>query len=131
MEIPFQILRITEDLIDSLVQEDGEILINSLCRTYLSKTREMCSAYKRYCSGIKRADCVLANKSRNTNSDFCRFLHKPEIPRRRPDLTTFIHKPLEHFREILKLLTVIQSLTKGTHEDYTVINQIVQEMQVC
>ncbi|XP_045465500.1 uncharacterized protein LOC123674614 isoform X2 [Harmonia axyridis] len=124
-----EILRITEDLIDSLVQDDGELQINSLCRTYHSKTKELCSAYKRYCSGIKRADCVLANKSRNSNSDFYRFLHKPEIPRRRPDITTFIHKPLEHFREILKLLSVIQSLTKSTHEDHTVITQIVQEMQ--
>ncbi|XP_044757092.1 uncharacterized protein LOC123315465 [Coccinella septempunctata] len=125
-----EILRITEDIIDNLVQEDGELRINALCRTYHSKTKELCSAYKRYCSGIKKADCVLANKSRNSSSDFCRFLHKPEIPRRRPDITTFIHKPLEHFREILKLLTVIQSLTKYTHEDFTVINQIVQEMQV-
>ncbi|KAL3278199.1 hypothetical protein HHI36_013538 [Cryptolaemus montrouzieri] len=126
----FQILRITEDIIDSLVQEDGELQINLLCRTYLSKVKELCSAYKRYCSGIKKADCVLANKSRNSNSDFCRFLHKPEIPRRRPDITTFIHKPLEHYREVLKLLTVVQSLTKSNHEDYSVINQVVQEMQL-
>lgn len=50
-------------------------------------------AYRRYCCGLKKADCLLVEKTRN--STFMRLLTEPPIPRRRPDLTTFLHKPLE------------------------------------
>lgn len=94
------------------------------------KLHDISSAYKRYCSGIKKADCILANKTKNANSDFSRFLQIPQIPRRRPDITAFIHKPLEHYREMLKLLMIIQSNTKSSHEDFPVINQVVHDLQV-
>lgn len=113
-----------------MIQEDGDPQLHLLLRTYYSKLGEITSTYKRYCSGIKKADCILANKTRNSNSDFVRFLTTPAIPRRRPDITVFIHKPLEHYREILKLFNVILSNTKSNYEDYAVINQIVHDLQV-
>jgi hypothetical protein len=125
-----QILRITEDVLDHLLQEDGEPHIHNLIRTYHTKLNEITTAYRRYCSGIKKADCVLANKTKSSTSEFVRFLQTPSIPRRRPDITSFIHKPLEHYREILKAFTVIQSNTKSNHEDYPVINQLVHDLQV-
>ncbi|XP_044258396.1 uncharacterized protein LOC123007266 isoform X2 [Tribolium madens] len=121
-----EILRLTEDILDNLVQEEG---VHNLIRTYQAKLNEITTAYRRYCSGIKKADCVLANKTKNSNSEFVRFLHTPSIPRRRPDITAFIHKPLEHYREVLKAFTVIQSYTKPNHEDYPVINQLVHDLQ--
>lgn len=126
----FQILRITEDILDHLVHDDGEPQIQNLIRTYHLKSHDIISAYKRYCPGIKKADCILANKTKNSNSDFSRFLQIPQIPRRRPDITAFIHKPLEHYREMLKLLTIIQTNTKSTQEDFPVINQVVHDLQV-
>ncbi|XP_050293542.1 uncharacterized protein LOC126734076 [Anthonomus grandis grandis] len=125
-----ELLRITEDILDHLVHEDGEMDTSMVTKIYRCKLHEITSCYKKYCSGIKRADCVLANKMKNCNSDFVRFVQCPAIPRRRPDLTTFIHKPLEHYREILKLLMSIQGHTPAKHEDFPVINQIVHEMQV-
>nr|XP_015840738.1 PREDICTED: uncharacterized protein LOC663795 isoform X2 [Tribolium castaneum] len=121
-----EILRVTEDILDNLVHEEG---VHNLIRTYHAKLNEITAAYRRYCSGIKKADCVLANKTKNSNSEFVRFLHTPSIPRRRPDITAFIHKPLEHYREVLKAFTVIQSHTKPNHEDYPVINQLVHDLQ--
>lgn len=125
-----QILRITEDILDNILQDEGEPLLQNLIRTYHAKLNEITTAYRRYCSGIKKADCVLANKTKNSNSEFVRFLQTPSIPRRRPDITAFIHKPLEHYREVLKAFTVIQSYTKPNHEDYPVINQLVHDLQV-
>ncbi|XP_030756951.1 uncharacterized protein LOC115882842 [Sitophilus oryzae] len=125
-----ELLRITEDILDHLVHEDGEMDTGLLCRVYRCKLHEMTSAYKKYCAGIKKADCVLASKMKNSNSDFVRFVQCPTIPRRRPDLTTFIHKPLEHYREVLKILTAVQGHTKSNHEDFPVINQIVHDLQV-
>lgn len=43
--------------------------------------------------GLKRADCLLAQQS--SSQEFMRVTSEPPIPKRRPDLTTFIHKPLE------------------------------------
>lgn len=125
-----QILRITDDVLENLIPEDGEPQLHLLPRTYQSKVNEITSAYKRYCSGIKKADCILVNKTRNSNSDFVRFLQTPAIPRRRPDITAFIHKPLEHYREVLKLFNVILSNTKTNHEDYQVLSKTVQDLQV-
>lgn len=51
------------------------------------------NAYRRYCIGLKLADCILVEKTRNLN--FMKVITEPPIPKRRPDLTTFIHKPLE------------------------------------
>lgn len=112
------------------MHDDGEPQIQLLPKTYESKLYEITSAYKRYCAGLKRADCVLAAKTKNQNSDFVRFLQTPAIPRRRPDITSFIHRPLEHYRDILKLLSTILSNTKSNQEEYSVISHVVHEMQV-
>lgn len=125
-----QILRITEDILDIVAPEDGDPHLRLLLNTYHNKLGEMTSAYKRYCSGIKKADCILASKTKSSNSDFVRFLQTPAVPRRRPDITVFIHKPLEHYRELLKLFNVILSNTKSNHNDYPVISQIVHDLQV-
>ncbi|KAF5307360.1 hypothetical protein FQR65_LT07077 [Abscondita terminalis] len=125
-----EIHRISEDILECLIPEDGEPQIHSLLRVYYTKVSEIASAYKRYCLGIKRADCILVNKTKNSNSDFVRFLQTPAVPRRRPDMTAFIHKPLEHYREILKLFNVILSNTKTNHEDYQSISKIVQDLQI-
>jgi hypothetical protein len=53
----------------------------------------MAASYRRYLSGLKKADCLLVAKTRNP--DFVRIIVEPPVPRRRPDLTAFIHKPLE------------------------------------
>lgn len=124
----FQLLRITEEILEAVVPDVGDVHVDLVVPTYRAKLQEIMSAYKRYCTGIKRADCVLANKTKNP--EFARFLQTPAIPRRRPDITVFIHKPLEHYREVLKLLNVILSNTQTSQDDYAVICQIVHDMQV-
>ncbi|XP_049821007.1 uncharacterized protein LOC109602693 isoform X3 [Aethina tumida] len=123
------ILRLTEDILDHVIGEDGEPSVLAVIPTYQSKVHEITTAYKRYCTGIKRADCVLAGKMKNANSEFTRVVQTPAVPRRRPDITLFIHKPLEHYREVLKMLTMVQSSTKPSHDDYAVINQIIHDLQ--
>nr|CAD7434547.1 unnamed protein product [Timema monikensis] len=85
------------------------------------------AAYRRYFSGIKKADCLLAAKTRS--SHFMRIILEPAVPRRRPDLTSFLHKPLEHYRDILKLLQTILNNAKVTDDEYPALARVVQEMQ--
>lgn len=130
--MPFfsQLLQLTEEILDHIILEDGEPHTHLIPKVYSERVAIMAALYKKYCAGIKKADCVLANKTRNTSSEFVRFLHNPTIPRRRPDITGFIHKPLEHYREVLKLLQTVLSNTKSNQDDYQMISKVVQELQV-
>lgn len=57
-----EILRLSEDIMEQLVHEDHEPpQVTFASRVYLSKSTALCAAYKRYCNGLKRADCVLVS----------------------------------------------------------------------
>lgn len=126
-----ELLRISEDILEQLIQDEPhEPQYNFVSRVYLSKATAICVAYKKYCNGLKRADCVLVNKSRNSNSDFMHFLIEPPVPRKRPDLTTFIHRPLQHFREMLKLLQITASHCRVESEEYKNFSSVINDFQV-
>lgn len=56
-----ELLQISEDIIEQLLQNDHDPQIHFASRVYLSKTTAVCAAYKKYCNGLKRADCVLVS----------------------------------------------------------------------
>ncbi|XP_055595620.1 uncharacterized protein LOC129746143 isoform X2 [Uranotaenia lowii] len=124
-----ELSRISEDILEQIIQDESEPQIHFASRVYLSKCTALCAAYKKYCNGLKKADCVLVNKSRNTSCDFMRFITEPPVPRRRPDLTTFIHRPLQHFREILKLVQMIASHCRVDSEEHNNLNSVINELQ--
>ncbi|CAH0722206.1 unnamed protein product, partial [Brenthis ino] len=99
-----EIFRLSEDILDQVVQDDTEIQTSTVVAVYLQKTPAFLSLYKKYCLGLKRADCVLVKKSKDPSGAFSRFCTSPPIPRRRPDITSLVHKPLEQFRELLRLM---------------------------
>ncbi|KAH8235964.1 hypothetical protein KR032_011630 [Drosophila birchii] len=136
-----ELLRIAEDILEQLCnsqdhhqqqqqqQPDQEPHMNFASRVYLSKTTAICAAYKKYCNGIKRADCVLVNKSRQTGSEFIAFITEPAVPRKRPDLTMFIHRPLQHFREILKLMQLLAGNCHVDTEEHKNFSTVIAELQ--
>uniref|UniRef100_A0AAG5DTG1 PDZ domain-containing protein n=1 Tax=Anopheles atroparvus TaxID=41427 RepID=A0AAG5DTG1_ANOAO len=117
-----ELSRISEDILEQIIQDETEPQIHFASRVYLSKSTALCAAYRKYCNGLKKADCVLVNKSRNLNCDFIKFITEPPVPRKRPDLTTFIHRPLQHFREILKLVQMIASHCRVDSEEHNNFN---------
>lgn len=58
------------------------------------------------------------------------FLVEPIIPKKRPDLTTFIHRPLQHFREILKLLQITATHCRADSDEFRNFTNIVHDLQV-
>ncbi|XP_025832113.1 uncharacterized protein LOC108734687 isoform X2 [Agrilus planipennis] len=125
-----EILKISEDILDNIVQEDGEQSIQNVPFAFYRKLAEFTTAYRKYCSGIKKADCVLADRTKYANSGFVRFLQTPLIPRKRPDITAFIHRPLQHYRDILNLFSTALGYSNSKHDDYNHLVKIVKEMQV-
>lgn len=124
-----EILRLSEDILDQLVIDDQEPQLLFAARVYLSKSTAFCAAYKRYCNGLKRADCVLVNKSRQSSSEFVTFITVPQVPRKRPDLTTLIHRPLQHFREVLKLLILLATNCQSNSEECRHFTAVIASLQ--
>lgn len=67
-----ELLQLSEDVLEQLLQNDHDPQIHFASRVYLSKSMAICAAYKKYCNGLKRADCVLVIGSpRNYYDLFC------------------------------------------------------------
>ncbi|KAG5674024.1 hypothetical protein PVAND_004015 [Polypedilum vanderplanki] len=124
-----ELMHLSEDILEQILQNDHDPQMHFASRVYLSKSMALCAAYKRYCSGLKRADCVLLNKSRSSDSDFLTFLNEPPIPKKRPDITTFIHRPLQHFRDILKILQLIASNCPVDSDENKNFSSVISELQ--
>lgn len=58
-----ELLQLSEDVLEQLLQNDHDPQIHFASRVYLSKSMAICAAYKKYCNGLKRADCVLVIES--------------------------------------------------------------------
>lgn len=56
-----EILRLSEDIFEQLLPDDYEPQLLFASRVYLTKSTAFCAAYKKYCNGLKRADCVLVS----------------------------------------------------------------------
>ncbi|CAG9575463.1 unnamed protein product [Danaus chrysippus] len=127
-----EIFRLSEDILDQIVQDDGEIQTSTVVAVYLQKTSMFLSLYKKYCLGLKRADCVLVKKSKDPSGAFSRFCTSPPIPRKRPDITSLVHKPLEQFRELLRLMRTAASCSGAGPYDQLEKKQlqlIVEQLQ--
>lgn len=51
------------------------------------------------------------------------------MPRKRPDITSFIHRPLQHFREVLKLTLMITSHCRPDTEEYKNFTNVINAFQ--
>ncbi|XP_076232377.1 protostome-specific GEF [Calliopsis andreniformis] len=88
-----ELLKISEEIRD----EGGGI------DSYLCRVPRITAAYRRYLSGLQRACCLLVALRRNTA--FAKLVCEPAVPhKRRPDLTGVLLSPLEHYREMTRLL---------------------------
>ncbi|XP_011503429.1 PREDICTED: uncharacterized protein LOC105366627 [Ceratosolen solmsi marchali] len=81
------------------VREEGGIP-----ESYLNRIPRIIAAYRRYFSGLQRACCLLV--ALRKNAAFAKIVCEPAVPRRRrPDLTGLLLQPLEHYREMTRLLS--------------------------
>ncbi|CAK9810456.1 hypothetical protein ANTPLA_LOCUS6595 [Anthophora plagiata] len=88
-----ELLKISEEIRD----EGGGM------ESYLCRVPRITAAYRRYLSGLQRACCLLVALRRNTA--FAKLVCEPAVPhKRRPDLTGVLLLPLEHYREMTRLL---------------------------
>ncbi|XP_044595390.1 uncharacterized protein LOC123272572 isoform X3 [Cotesia glomerata] len=88
-----ELLKLSEEIKD----EGGDV------ESYLTRIPRITASYRRYLSGLQRACCLLVALRRN--SVFAKLVCEPAVPhKRRPDITGVLLLPLEHYREMTRLL---------------------------
>lgn len=57
-----ELVQLSEDILEQILQnEHRDPAMHYVSRVYLSKSLALSAAYKKYCNGIKRSDCVLVS----------------------------------------------------------------------
>ncbi|XP_068214419.1 uncharacterized protein [Palaemon carinicauda] len=124
-----QLVDISDSVIDSLMgNDDDEGIGDNVGFTYYQMVDEMAENYSKYFRGLPEADKLLSHKLHEI--DFKDFLLTPKIPRKKPDITTFIHKPAEHIRELVGLLTKLYSSSPG-QKDNTYLDTVLDRLKAC
>uniref|UniRef100_T1J7Q8 Uncharacterized protein n=1 Tax=Strigamia maritima TaxID=126957 RepID=T1J7Q8_STRMM len=123
-----ELVWLSEGFVERLMEGDVNSVGHSVGSIFQEKILELCGAYQFYCNGIHAADTLLTTKM--LNPGFLQFLQEPPIPRERLDITSFIHRPVEHFREVLLLLQTILSNTETRHADYDPLENSVETMKL-
>nr|XP_045616720.1 regulator of G-protein signaling 3-like [Procambarus clarkii] len=88
-----QLMDLSETLVDRLMGNDDDNIGDQVGRAYYMLIEELSEHYRRYLGGLPEADKVLSQKLHDL--DFKDFLQVPLVPCKKPDITTFIHKPAE------------------------------------
>lgn len=56
-----ELVQLSEDILEQILQNEHDPQMHFVSRVYLSKSMALSAAYKKYCNGIKRSDCVLVS----------------------------------------------------------------------
>ncbi|XP_050702250.1 uncharacterized protein LOC126988248 isoform X2 [Eriocheir sinensis] len=123
-----QLMDLSETLVDSLMGNADEAIGDRVGLAYYQLIEEVVQQYTTYLAGLPEGDQVLALKLQE--QDFNEFLHEPPVPRKKPDITAFIHKPAEHLREMLGLLTQVYAASGG-HPDNAHLDAVLDRLKSC
>ncbi|XP_047480621.1 uncharacterized protein LOC125033282 [Penaeus chinensis] len=123
-----QLVDLAESLVDRLMGNDGDSIGDQVGLSYYALVEELAENYSLYLEGLPEADKILAFKLQDM--DFKDFLLVPTVPRKKPDITSFLHKPAEHLREVLGLLTQVYSASPG-HSDITYLDTVLERLKSC
>ncbi len=91
----------------------GEFL-DEMGSIYVPKVVILCEAYEQYCNGLEDALRLLTDLQRYR--EFQNFLQRVWV--QHLSIDEFLHKPLEHLREMTSQMAVILSHTRNNHHDY-------------
>ena len=84
----------------------------------------LCQAYDLYAKGLQQANQVLSDLQKT--EDFMRFVQDPPLEGRQPSISQFIYRPVQHIRELYRVLQEIYLNTSQESEDYSNLKQVVE-----
>ena len=84
----------------------------------------LCQAYDLYAKGLQQANQVLSDLQKS--EDFVRFIQDSQLEGGQPSISQFIHRPVQHIRELYRVLQEIYLNTSQDSEDYDNLKQVVE-----
>ena len=84
----------------------------------------LCQAYDLYAKGLQQANQVLSELQQT--GDFRRFVKDPPLEGMQPSISQFIYRPVQHIRELYRVLQEIYLNTSQDSEDYGSLKQVVE-----
>ena len=84
----------------------------------------LCQAYDLYAKGLQQANQVLSALEKT--DDFSRFVQEAPLEGRQPSISQFIYRPVQHIRELYRVLQEIYLNTTQDSEDYDSLKQVVE-----
>ncbi|KAK4311819.1 hypothetical protein Pmani_016711 [Petrolisthes manimaculis] len=112
-----QLVDLSELLIDRMMGNSEVSIGEDVGKGYYILLDELTEHYACYMGGLPEADKVLAIKYQE--ADFKEFLQVPQVPRKKPDITTFIHKPAEVYT------------SEPSHQDNTYLDAVLDKLKTC
>lgn len=128
-EILFKNIEILKSVTEKLVEnytddDDWERVIDG----YKYQINNIQEIYKKYFNMLKHANCILVDKTHHP--EFIKFIGEPSISRNQLHLTSFINKPLQHYRDILKIFQLMIAHCPIDSKEHNDIDAIIKELQV-
>ncbi|WAR30627.1 RGS3-like protein [Mya arenaria] len=117
----------SEDDTDTSGSSDG--FMRSIGLIYQSKVHMLCQAYDLYAKGISAGNQLLSDLRRN--DDFVRFVREPSLESNQPSISSFIYRPVQHVRELYKVIKDLFANTAPNSPDYNSLKQITEGLQEC
>lgn len=115
---------ISEDDTDTSGSSDNHNFLQSVGLIYQSKVHMLCQAYDLYAKGISAANQLLSELRRC--EDFVRFVKDPPLEVNQPSISAFIYRPVQHIRELYKVLQDVFHSTSTDSPDYNCLKQVVE-----
>ena len=84
----------------------------------------LCQAYDLYAKGLQQANQVLSDLQKSP--DFVRFIQESPQEGRQPSISQFILRPVQHIRELYRVLQEIFLNTAQDSEDHGSLKQVVE-----
>ena len=116
----------SEDDTDTSGSSENHNFIQSVGHIYQSKVHMLCQAYDLYAKGISNANHVLSDLRRC--EDFVRFVQEPALEGGQPSISSFIHRPVQHVRDLYRVIQDVFLNTPSDSSDYNSLKQVVEGM---
>ncbi|XP_052222379.1 uncharacterized protein LOC127838592 isoform X1 [Dreissena polymorpha] len=119
----------SSDDTDASSSTENSSFLQSIGLIYQSKVHMLCQAYDLYAKGISAANQLLSDLRRS--EDFVRFISVAAVPDGQPSISAFVYRPVQHVRDLYRVIQDIFHNTSLDSSDYNCLKQVVEGLQGC
>lgn len=127
-EILFKNIEALRAEMENEIKNHREDDLQHTIESYKRRISSIIDVYKNYFTTLKHCNCIMVDKTHH--SEFIKFIADPPIPSNQLVLNSFLHKPLEHFKDVIKTFQLILAHCHIDSKDFRDVTFIINEMKV-